>query len=142
MFTSSKVPFSFLLLYRFALGLGGPFSTLSDIFLHIWKFIFPSMTSHAISLVCASALTTARNREPIRVPDPVQCPSVGVINPEAQNSKGSGPGQPGAPSPGQARVAGGREGLSTLHLTGDHHLTGEKLPGAETSVCRYPSSCG
>ena len=37
----------------------------------------------------------------------------------------------------QARVAGGREGLSTLHLAGDHHLTGEKLPGAETSVCRY-----
>lgn len=41
--------------YRFALGLGGPFSTFSDVFLHIWKFIFPSMTSHAISLGHASA---------------------------------------------------------------------------------------
>lgn len=44
--------------YRFALGLGGPFSTLSGVFLDIWDFIFPSMTSHAISLGHASALHT------------------------------------------------------------------------------------
>ena len=54
--------------YRFALGLGGPFSTLSDVFLHIWKFIFPSMTSHAISLGHASALRTYNL--PIFVIDP------------------------------------------------------------------------
>lgn len=49
---------SFSCSYSFALGLGGPFSTFSDVFLHIWNFIFPFITAHAISLGHALALPT------------------------------------------------------------------------------------
>lgn len=52
------LPRSLLASYSFALGLGGPFATSSDVFLHIWNFIFPFTTTHAISLGHASAQPT------------------------------------------------------------------------------------